>query len=262
MTWNFTTTLGQATSNLMYADMAWRYKENVKKNEAGDNGYWMNSVTEGVPMLFHHALAQINVKAYVSGATTTGDGTLTPTDAAPIGTGVTDNIASWTVKLTNAKLGKIYSAGKLELTNEDPGTASTPKAWTGDWEGTGSAADVTVSELTVTAVTKDGANDFIAASCVLPQDLVTGTGDAATKVALVFDLDITTTYGTGTSAVTHHEIIPVSINLSDMGTNHTAWNKNTKYTYYLRIVPNQNKVLFDPALEAEWTVTTVGEKEI
>ena len=43
----------------------------------------------------------------------------------------------------------------------------------------------------------------------------------------------------------------MSIKLNDMGT--TTWDQNTKYTYYVKIVPSQGKVLFDPAMEADWT---------
>ena len=76
-------------------------------------------------------------------------------------------------------------------------------------------------------------------------------------VVLSFDLDITTAYAGG---VFHHEIIPISIKLNDMGT--TAWNMNTKYTYYLQINPSQKTVLFDPAVEKDWTVVETTEQTI
>ena len=236
MTWTFTTTLGSAGSNLLYADMAWRFKEN---NSPATYGVSTN-VSEGVPMLFHHALAQINVKAYALNA----DGKPALTDV------VTDGVATWTIKFKNAKITPIYSGGTLTLTNADPGTEKTSQAWTGDWAGTGTAGDVAVSEHTVAAITKATAANVIAPSCVLPQTL----GDAA----ITFDMEIVTSYS---NDVSNTEIIPVSIKFSDMGT--TAWQQNHKYTYYIKVIPSQNTVLFDPALEAEWIEdTTTTEKEI
>ena len=237
MNWTFSTTLGQAGSNLLYADMAWRYKENDDTPMYGVS----TNVAEGVPMLFHHALAQINVKAYAESKGETGMTALTAGEGT-----VTDGVATWTIKFDNAKITPIYANGELELTNADPGTNKT-QAWTGEWVGTDTTAgDVEVADYTVDDVTKATAGDVIAPSCVLPQSL--------TDVVLSFDLDITTTY---TGNLKHHEIIPVSIKFSDMGT--SAWEQNHKYTYYIKVVPSQNKVLFDPALDAAWIEVEGGE---
>ena len=237
MDWTFSTTLGQASSNLLYADMAWHYNANEKPAQY----HVSENVAEGVPMLFHHALAQINVKAYAEAAE--GMTALTAGSST-----VTDGVATWTILFDNAKITPIYANGKLELTNADPGAKAT-QAWTGEWVGTGTAAgDVEVTDYTVNKVTKATAGNVIAPSCVLPQTL--------TDVALSFDLDITTTY----SNATHHEIIPVSIKFSDMGT--AAWEQNHKYTYYIKVVPSQKKVLFDPALDADWIPVEGGEKTI
>lgn len=247
MTWNFETTFGQATSNLMYADMAWRFKQNTKAAKYGSSG-----ATEGVPMMFHHALAQINIKAYVDKDTNTGTGTLTPTNpaAATLQDGVTDGIATWTIKLKNAKISKIHKKGTLTLINEDPGTEKTENPWSGDtWVASDTADDETIAELTVNKVGKDNAQDWIAPSCVLPQDLVATATTVDADVVLDFDLEITTTYSD--PANPNKEVLHFTKKLgADLGT--TAWVKNHKYTYYLRIVPNQNKVLFDPALDADW----------
>ena len=232
LSWDYTAVLGQATSNLLYADMAWRFSE-----QNPTNGPHKDGVTEGVPTLFHHALAQICMKVYVDGTN--------------LSVGPTDGVASWTVVLDNVKITPIYASGTLSLTNTDPGTASTTQAWTGAWAGTGTAGDVAVDDLTVTHVSKATADTLVAPSCVLPQTI-------GASVVLSFDLDITATYTN--NAATHHEIIPYSIKLNDMGT--TAWAQNTKYTYYLRIVPNQNKVLFDPAVEEAWDEVEGTEQAI
>ena len=239
LTWNYTAVLGQATSNLLYADMAWRYSQ-----QNPTDGPHKDGVTEGVPTLFHHALSQINIKAYADDEAA-GEG-LTLSGSNP-----TDGVATWTIALKNGKITPIYAAGTLNLTNADPGTANTTQAWTGSWAGTGTAGDVAISDFNVTKVKKAEATDLVAASCVLPQTI-------GASVVLSFDLDITATYTS--NAATHHEIIPVSIKLNDMGT--TAWAQNTKYTYYLRIVPNQNKVLFDPAIAEAWDEVEGTEQNI
>ena len=247
MTWTWAgTTAGVAGSNLLYADMAWRYNQNPGA-QYGLNGL-SSGYNKGVPMLFHHALAQINIKAYASAATA---GSGEPANAAlTAGTGtVTDGNATWTIVLDNVKITPVYATGTLALTNADPGSTGA-QAWTGSWSGTGSAGDLEAADFTVQKVTKATAEDVYAATCVLPQTL-------GASVVLSFDLDITTEY---TGSVSNHEIIPVSIKLNDMGT--TAWAMNTKYTYYLNINPSQKVVRFDPALEADWSTGSTTDQTI
>ena len=240
MTWEWSaTTVGAAGANLLYADMAWRYNDNPSAT------YKLNGLAsdyKGVPMLFHHALAQINVKAYAKEATGY------PTISAGSGN-VTDDTATWTIKLTNVKITPINKAGTLVLTNADPGTNKT-QVWSGDWSGSDTAGDLTASDFTVQNVTKATAEDVYAATCVMPQTI-------GASVVLSFDMDITTAYA---GSVSNKEIIPISIKLNDMGT--TAWAKNTKYTYYLQINPSQKTVRFDPAVEADWVEEATTEQTI
>lgn len=246
MTWTWSsTTVGEAGANFLYADMAWRYNNNPAA-EYGFNGL-SNNYNKGVPMLFHHALAQINVKAYASAATAASGEPANSALTAGTNT-VTDGNATWTIILKNVKITPIFAAGTLALTNADPGS-NTTQAWSGDWAGTGTAGDFTTTNFTVDQVTKANAEDVFAATCVLPQTL-------SASVVLSFDLDITTDYGDEEN----HEIIPISIKLNDMGTN--AWVKNTKYTYYLQINPSQKRVRFDPALEADWSTATTTDQTI
>ncbi|MBO4466031.1 MAG: hypothetical protein J5748_05075 [Bacteroidales bacterium] len=247
MTWSWGgTTVGAAGSNLLYADMAWRYNENPSA-EYGLNGL-SSGYNKGVPMLFHHALAQINVKAYASAATA---GSGEPANAAlTAGSGtVSDGTATWTIVLDNVKITPVYATGTLALTNADPGSTEA-QAWTGSWTGSGTAGDLATDSFTVQKVTKATAEDVYEATCVLPQTL-------GATVVLSFDLDITTAYS---GSVSNHEIIPISIKLNDMGT--TEWAMNTKYTYYLQINPSQKRVRFDPALEADWSEVELDEHTI
>ena len=246
MTWTWAnTTVGENGANLLYADMAWRYNSNPAA-QYGLNGL-STGYNKGVPMLFHHALAQINVKAYAAAATAESGEPANTALTAGSGT-VTDNNATWTIVLDNVKITPVNKAGTLELTNADPASKTT-QAWTGDWAATDTAGDLEAADFTVQKVTKATAEDVFAATCVLPQTI-------GATVVLSFDLDITTDYGDEEN----HEIIPISIKLNDMGT--TAWEKNTKYTYYLQINPSQKRVRFDPALEADWTEVEGTEKTI
>ena len=227
LVWNYTSVAGNSASNLLYADMAWRFKAN---NDPAT--YGMDSVSEGVPMLFHHALAQINVKVYADGTSlVAGSGS------------VSDANATWTIAIESPKITPVYNAGTLTLTNEDPGTAATRQAWTGSWAGTGSTGDIAASNLNVDKVSKATANTLFNATCVVPQTI-------GSTVKLTFNMRITTTYKTAPTNP-NVELIPAEVTLNAMGT--TAWAQNTKYTYYIKIVPSQNEVLFDPALEADWT---------
>ncbi len=227
MVWNFTSTAGENGTNLLYADMAWRFKQN--NNPAT---YGVSGASEGVPMLFHHALAQINVKVYADG-----------TDLTAGSGNVSDANATWTIALESPAITTVYNAGTLTLTNEDPVTAATTQAWTGSWVGTGEKGNIAASNLNVDKIAKASANTLFDATCVVPQTI-------GADVLLTFNMRITTTYKTD-PANPNVELIPVSIKLNDMGT--TAWALNTKYTYYLKIVPSQSEVLFDPALEADWS---------
>ena len=236
LVWNYTSVAGNSASNLLYADMAWRFKANNINPQYGVSG-----ASEGVPMLFHHALAQINVKAYAEGTNDLPLSKGTGDDAGKI----MDTNAKWDITLKNVKITPVYTAGTLTLTNVDPGTTATTQAWTGSWSGTGSAGNLTFGSVyKLVEVSKLTAGDVIDATCVLPQAL------ASSSVVLSFDMDIVTTYA---DDISNREIISISIPLSDFGTSN--WVQNHKYTYYVKFVPSQNSVLFDPALDQAWTET-------
>ena len=256
MVWNFSnSTVGAAGANLLYADMAWRYNSNPTATY-GENGL-SSGYNKGVPMLFHHALAQINVKAYATAATAeTGEPANTALTAGSSNT-VTDGNATWTIKLTDVKITPVYTSGTLTLTNQDKGSTGTQE-WSGDWAAAsgataGDLALTSGTEVPVNQIAKPAASgtdgDVIAKTCVVPQSL-------GATVVLSFNLDITTTY----SNVSNHEIIPVSIKLNDMGT--SAWVLNTKYTYYLNINPSQKVVRFDPALAEDWVTGSTTDQTI
>lgn len=253
LSWPFSNaTIGATGTNLLYADMAWHYNNNPNA-EYKQNG--LASDYKGVPMLFHHALAQINLKAYV----TKGDD---PADAEAIVAGTTtgtvkDNTATWTIKLKDVVITPIYTEGTLNLTNIDPGTTGR-NPWTGGWNVGSTAGNYTVAgPVAVDKVSKPEAagtdGDVIAKTCVLPQSLASAN--------LTFKLYIKTEYAGGT--YNEEEIsytIPFTGGTTNLGT--AEWVMNTKYTYFLKINPSQKTVLFDPAITEDWSTGTTTEQTI
>ena len=218
--------------NIMYADPAWRFQMNTET-------YLKDGVSEGVPTLFHHALSQVEIRAYAE-----------KLEVA--------DLLTWTVKLTELEL-KVNNVGTLSLTATEPTSGYNIK---GEWDGTpawvasGEKGSIVPATFNVTATAADAAAaKLLANQSVLPQNL--------TGVSLKFKLDITTTYTAGES---NQEIIPVEIPLAaavaDGGFNTPAWALNTKYIYTIKVVPSENKVLFDPAVEAAWETVDAGEKAL
>lgn len=243
LTWDFTTSLGSASSNLLYADMAWRYNANGT-NTAHFTDPVTDPVTSGVPMLFHHALAQICVKSYATG-TSVAKGTGTDTDK------VTDGTATWTITLENIAVGTIATEGQLSMTNADPGSKATqPWTMTGTGWTASTSASVNVSgTFKVNEVSSANAVTVIANSCVVPQDVSEATLSGKVRVV--------TTYANGE---TNSELIPFTVGFHDMGTD--TWAQNHLYTYFVKYNPSQNTVTFDPAIDAAYQTINTTEQSI
>ena len=231
--WTATMTFAAAdissSSDILYADMAWRYKANESTYHKDD------ADVVGVPTLFRHGLSRIAVKAYVQNA------------AGNIAAGPSDANASWVITIKNFTLGSVTTSGNLVLTNADPGSKGIQE-WTATVTSPASG-NISASDAVITSVAKTPATDVVALRSVLPQTI-------ANTVKMNFDLDIVKT----TSGNTQHEIIPVELTLDAFGT--SAWAKNTQYTYYIKIDPTQNEVLYDPAVESDWVEETTNEQSI
>ena len=216
--------------NIMYADEAWRFKDN------DHDQFDKDGVTEGVPTLFRHALAQLQIRARASKVSRTSPN------------------VTWTITIEDASIASIYNTGSLSLTNADPNTANTIVPWTGNWATSGTAGNQTIANKTLTNANQD----LVAVQSVLPQALST--------VLLNFKVRIISTYA-GTPAVTHEELITKSIPFyaasgDALSNSIDEWAKNTRYIYTIVVEPSENRVLFDPASEAEWVVNTVAETTI
>lgn len=218
------------TDNLLYADEAWHYKQNTT-NAAQYTG---DAVTSGVPMLFHHALAQLCIKASVTQAT---DGK-TPAH-------------TWDVTLSDISLAGVYNHGTLTLTNSDPAndepavTGATTKAWSGSWATTGDPTSVAMADVTTPLTTT--AVDVLTMQNVLPQTVTD-------VVVLNLKYNISYKYN-GTEYA--HEKITAAIQLNSITDAISSWGMNKKITYTISINPVTTTIKIDPAV-VEWEAQAGG----
>ena len=212
----------QTSDNILFADEAWHYKQNPSA------AYHMDgSVSEGVPMLFHHALAQLCIKANVTKNT---DGK-TPAH-------------TWDVTLEDISLAGVFNQGTLSLTNSDLGSTGT-KAWTGSWATSGTAGSVTMSNVTTPLTTT--AVDVLTMQNVLPQTVTD-------NVVLNFKYNISYKYN-GTEYA--HEKITAALQLNNITNAISAWEMNKKITYTITINPETTVIRIDPAM-VDWEPVAGG----
>ena len=252
----------------MYADPVWKQKQNTNPGTHKKDG-----VEEGVPTLFHHALAQVRFQFKQA--------TMSRVDSK-------DDTKStfWVVKVKNLTIpaNALRKNGTLSLTaaksaswttpaNLIWGAAATPAFWTTSDIFLANVVNATGIELTDTADTfsKDDqmTDEYIT---VLPQQI----GDG---FLLNFDIEIETKFGTtsgGASSAAHvsTETIHVKdfasggalvkdsgIKLNLLTAIGSYWQMNKKYTYLFVIDPETTKILYDPAVEA-WADDTSATQNI
>ena len=206
--------------NLLYADEAWHYNANT----ANDAQYTTptDAVRSGVPMLFHHALAQVAFKASATNATS-GDYTRSVA------------IKSFTVS-------NVYSTGSLVLTNAGSATTATvPWEISGNgWatSGTAAALSANIASGSSISVTGDVVN-LIPLRTVLPQ-AVTG------NMMLNIEYDIVTKKNGSDFSVEH---ISFSKRLKDLVSVITEWEMGHIATYTLVFNLTTDSILIKPTLQ-------------
>ena len=224
LSWNNYTV--QSTDNLLFADEAWRFNTNTT-NAAQYDGDRVNS---GVPMLFHHALAQVAFQAKLkSNATSNGFRT--------------------EITITNFALSGVYSTGSLSLTNSDPSTSATAKAWTKSstcgWTPSGSTSslsDANTHELSTTATS------LVAMRTVLPQSV------DGMRLTLTYTVK---TYTGNSETPIIVETMSLTDELDNLVPTITDWLMGHKITYTLAIDPSTDMIEFQPTLE-QWNPTNGG----
>ncbi len=206
------------TDNLLWADMAWRFNSNQVKPD--EKGYWFDGVTEGIPTLFHHALARVKVQAKA--------------------TKVSDGDVTWTVKFASITMTKVNNVGSLSLTNTDPGSKGT-NAWTlSGWEDLSGESTETYAQhdpyIELDATT---AKDVLGWCNVIPQPVEDQT--------LTVGFYVETKYGT-TRTVEEYVVVE-DISLTDATV--TSWDMNNQIIYTLLINPDTQVIKIIPE-EKNW----------
>ena len=217
------------SSDLLYADKAWRYKANT----ANGTHYDGDGVTSGVPMLFHHALAQVCFQAQAVNAPTTGNITRTAT-------------------INSFSLSGVYSNGTLTLTNSDPGSCTT-STWTvsgGNWTPSGNPSSISNSSNVNLSAT---ATDLVSMRTVLPQSVANEM-----LVSVVYTL-VTEIGGSEFSS----EIVRIeNKKLSELVPDITAWEMGHQITYTLQVDLTANQILISPTIQEIQDWIAAGENSI
>ena len=214
-----------ATDNLMWADLAWRYKANV--NPATYKP--ISGVNDGVPTLFHHALAQVRFQARLSK--------------------VSDGNVSWEVKVKEFSISNVANKGTFSLSNADPGENKT-QAWTvvNDW--TNPAGETTITPSATYPIALDGTEkEIVGWQSVIPQ--------STASVTMTIKFSVVTEYvGEGGKTV-EEEVTASSVLLNKFKTGTgendyiNKWERNKRYTYTIIIDPDTGVIKLIP-VETNW----------
>ena len=214
-----------ADVDLMYADKAIRFSAN---KDAADNGSDFGITGygfDGVPTLFHHALAKINFVVKNS----------TPTDG---------HITTYEIVVDEIKL-NTYNKGEVTLTNDGTTTPATRGTWSvtdNVWTPDTTGGTVELTWVDATNLTTDAEHAYATRTqYVLPQTLT----DAVTV-----SVKYTVTQKSNGAFVSQKTYTPDPIKLNTMGL--AKWEMNKNITYTITFSVNNNQILFAPAVE-EWT---------
>lgn len=255
-------------ADILFADIAFHQVKNT--NPATYTA--LDGVAEGVPTLFHHALAQVKFTAKIK------DGCDKKVDSHD-----PSKYTFWEVKLSDLALAanKVHANGTLTLTGADPDAADAAASispWTSAaWTNAATPAYVATNTAWFTTDAATGAAALTTTAANLIPDTHMGNGFVAVRpqaigddVTLGFKMTITTYYGADlasakSAGATNTEVIDIvaydgttydtgiytatGIQLNQLGSI-SAWEMNHKYTYNLIIDPSTNIILYDPAVEA------------
>ena len=259
--------------NVMWADAAYHYKSNLNPALHG-----LDNVKEGVPTLFHHALAKVRFKAgvtieqkqdsknadyYTFWKVTLSDVALADNAIKSNGnleltqTSKTSNgVQTWATVPENSTVWAAPTATQAYLSTLDKTTVFNTDLAKGD-EILSTTADFITTEKTATAGYMND-NYFT----VLPQAIANGVAlnfkyTIETKYGKTADgVDAATTVSTETVSVTELATAPytaagIQLNQMKNASNNaiTNWEINHCYTYTILINPETNIIKFDPAVD-------------
>ena len=218
-----------ATDNLLWADLAWRYKANV--NPATYKP--ISGVNDGVPTLFHHALSQVCFVGKVSKSSETVNG----------------KTVKWTVNVKEFSISNVANKGSFSLSNVDPGENKT-QAWTvvNDW--TNPAGEATITPSATYPISLDGTEkEIVGWQSVIPQST------AAVTMTIKFSV-VTEYVGEGGKKV-EEDVTASSVLLNKFKTGTgdndyiKNWERNKRYTYTIIIEPDTGIIKLIP-VEKDW----------
>ncbi|MDO5321156.1 MAG: fimbrillin family protein [Bacteroidia bacterium] len=228
---SFTETIGDNyDKDPMVSDAAVNYSQNPTT---------ATHFVPGVPMLFHHATAQVAFKALEDTEVGDGEG------------------LDYEILLKNVTIKNLVKTGTYTA-NYAANDATVSGAWTATTDKGDRVIynDATGLKLTTTA------QSVYDAKAVLPQALVDAATTPATDVVTALVSYTINVYKEGTTspvmATKTYTNIAVSLVTEK---NITAWNQNTIYTYTIKIAPVSGEIHFDPAV-VDWSQVDAGTIDV
>ena len=217
MAWTFDGTARSLSGddNIMIADKAWHYNDNATDYIS------ISGVSEGVPTLFHHLLAQVRVVVKASK--------------------LSDSGITWTVSAGNFTLGNVFTTGSISLSNQEPAVLPSTSPWTtSGWTTTGSRTSI--SGVTANTSINTAGVEMLPTYSIIPQAVGTAYISFSYTVRTQYDANnyVEETVQTG------------NIRLSSFTGAGTSWDMNRRITYVVTINPECNEILIDPEA-SDWT---------
>ena len=260
--------------DVLYANVAWHQNKNLET-------YQLDGVSEGVPTLFHHALAQVKFAAKIKAGCDKKLDSKNPGDST-----------FWTVILSEVKIAasSVHNNGTLSLSITDPETKTNSTTWTlpsnSVWANAADPAYVGQTDWFTTdfATGVDSLTlsyNNLSDTEQMPNGFITVRPQAVTDaMKLTFKMTIKSYYGSSFAAavaagVKTTEVIPVTAFSTTAADAYTAnglqlnkitgapayWAMNTKTVYNIIIDPSTSTILYDPAVEP-WANETDNEIEV
>lgn len=225
------------TEDYMYSSMAMNYSRNAPEYKVSYGPDGETKVSDGVPVLFHHALSKVTVKFLAD--------PLEMKDEA----GTT--VATWEVFVNEANFTNVVTGGTLEMalpsasgTGVVDWTLPENNIWTpakikSDLVAIGKGQQLT-NEATAYVL---GADEEGLGWTVLPQALEN----------IEFHISYTIKAYNGGEEPYSVETIEVSLPISGEGSlfspDFNYWEMNKRYVYTVTISPSTSEIYFDPAVE-------------
>ena len=229
-------------ANILVADAAYGYKENTTN---ANPPYQQNSVTKGVPTLFHHMLSRVKFDVIF--------------DASAI----TDASYAYTVTIKTASI-SVPQVGTLAVNFTEPANvATTPQVValsTTGWSSLGSyaAIDKVSGDVVLTAKggNKSDGSTTDGTATGTPVELITESSAISHALSddVTFSMTYTFSYKYGSEAPVTEDVTITATKLKEFAPSVSTWAMNTKYLYHIIIKPNE-PIIFDPAVET-WVAET------